>query len=333
MSKAAILPEEILSKIFIISNSAAELGEFRTVCKSWNDPAAHLFKDSSKISLIRHMDFNIETEDLPLVYGELLRMVHSPKIERLTGTVKANGFLETLWDIEESMGFVSEQLRELPTYTGGDNLLIRKRLLLLRNHYTALILNATRQRTNDSWFLLDRLDRFQNLTSLRLRGSTNGLSDLEDILKKCKHLWNLQLENFELASSTLGKLSKADVSAWTAANSKANNKVTTIIIDSTFQPELLEYLVYRYPNIQKVEIKGYVGVPSQQQSQNDALNNGDLSRVLDVISNINEKDISIFLPMSTAMVDCVRFSKAREEGIEYDIQEADGKEQLVLKIY
>ncbi|KAL9538937.1 hypothetical protein MBANPS3_010575 [Mucor bainieri] len=137
---AAALPKEVLGIIFASFDSAAQLGECRRVCKKWDNPAAkamyskkisvksetcalklyrHLFKDQSKIPLIRHMHFELDGDVLSFIFEELLRLALTPTVEKITGNVKADSFFKTIFDINAEPATSLQRLKTLPVYKGS----------------------------------------------------------------------------------------------------------------------------------------------------------------------------------------------------------------------
>ncbi|KAL9538940.1 hypothetical protein MBANPS3_010578 [Mucor bainieri] len=347
MSKTAALPDELLLNIFNYIDSC------RITCKSWNNPAAeamfgkkipintelgaiklyrHLFRDPSKIPLIKHMDFTLDSDDLPIIFEELLRLAFTPSIQQVTGSVKAVGFFTTIFDIIGASKLEFEDLSNLPIYSGkssNSNDISIKKLFAIKNHCSSLMIPVPRERTaSNNWRLLLALDQFKALISLDLQGNADGLKDLEEVSKGCPRLTILKFTNFELCAPTQRELTKVEIDAWNAANVTKQESVRTIEINSTYRPEMIEYLVYKYPNIKSIEIKGTVWSSNRDAS----LNNGSVARVLDAIQHIKSTNVTVLLPVATKMKDAVRFSKSRDEDIEFDIEELENREQLLLRI-
>ncbi|CAO3621697.1 unnamed protein product [Mucor fragilis] len=269
MSKAAVLPKEVLSKIFGYSDYAAELGGFRAVCKSRDAPAAkvmfgrkisissetealklyrHLFKDASKIPLIRHMDFKLDGTKLTFIFEELLRLALTPTVEKVTGDVKDAGFFKTIFDIADKSSIKYDKIKSLPVYSGDRIDVSIGKLLMIRNHQQVLQLPLS---YDDR--ILDfakQLDQFPKLSHLYLSGTVNELKEIEEVFKGCPHLTFIRIKGLEFNAST-NIMPKSEINAWLAVNVQKYQLATTLEVDSSCRPELLEYLTYRYPNTKK----------------------------------------------------------------------------------
>ncbi|KAL9538939.1 hypothetical protein MBANPS3_010577 [Mucor bainieri] len=322
--------------------TAAELAQLRTVCRNWDDPAAkamfgrkifikselgaiklyrHLFRDPPKIPLIRHLDFNLDTTELPIIVEELLHLAFKPNIRWLTGTVKAEKFFTTVFDIVDNSPQEFDKLEKMPELDGQTVAIAAKRLILIKNFTSCIKMSISRTS--------EKLDQFPILTGLTIAGHANGLQAIENVLKHCPHLLEVNFEDFQWDDPNNTRVMlKEEVDAWVSANVKKDTVMETIVINSTCRPELVEYMTSKYTNIEQIEIDGQLWMPSHNLS----LSNGNLERILNAISKVQVKQIRLILPASTKMKDAVKISKSRSENIEFDLEDIDGTEELILKL-
>jgi len=325
MTNITSVPAELLSVVFDNIESNLQLAECRLVCRKWNDPAArsmlgnkitinsekaasrlfrHLYLDPSKIPLIRHLDFRLDEDNLPMNVYKLLLLTFTPSIVNLTGSVKSKRFFTALFDIVNTSPQTFANLATLPLYSGSDadfNTTVALKFKDSLLYPTLRLSGQTTQTTKD--FLKD-LDQFQNLGMVILRGHVNGLEWMEDLLKS-----NSDLEGFGVINFALQYL----------------------MISSVCRPEVLEYFSYKYPELKYIELKGRVWLPERGlPTESDVFTTVD--RILNVVKKIECKVISLVLPRNASLMAAIKYVSGREEDIEFSIADFRGETEVILNL-
>ncbi|KAL7313087.1 killer toxin resistant protein [Mucor circinelloides] len=352
MTNIVSLPAELLSVIFDNVESNLQLAECRLVCRKWNDPAArsmlgnkitinsekaasrlfrHLFLDPSKIPLIRHLDFRLDEDNLPMNIYKLLLLTFTPSIVNLTGSVKSKRFFTALFDIVDTSPQTFANLATLPLYSGSDadfNTTVALKFKDSLLYPTLRLSGQTTQTTKD--FLKD-LDQFQNLGMVILRGHVNGLEWMEDLLKSNSDLEGFGVINFEFKGfgPTLTRIGGMD--SWFASSVQQENSLQYLMISSVCRPEVLEYFSYKYPELKYLELKGRVWLPERGlPTESDVFTTVD--RILNVAKKIECKVISLVLPRNASLMAAIKYVSGREEDIEFDIADFRGETEVILNL-
>ncbi|KAK4518558.1 AMP_N domain-containing protein [Mucor velutinosus] len=349
MNNITSLNEELLSLIFHNFKSIKQLSTCGLVCESWNEPAAkemlgrtiviktelkaievynHLIMESSKAKYTKHMHFVFNGVELPVVVEKLLRVALTPNIERISGFTEPDVFFKTIHDMINSRNFNRNKLKELPAYAGSNTSTRIRRLWLLRQSIESMAITLGDSRHDDAWKFIEQLEQCKSLNYLHMKGFLKGMNELEVILNHCPYLHALKILDFDLEGDIYHHtVSKENVDARAIAYVKQQDQLKSMSIDATCRPELLEYLIYKYVNIKSLAIQGSLWLASAKQN----LQNGNLGRILDAISEIESVKLALILPAETRLKDAALFTRGRVEDIRFELEEIKGVQDIVLK--
>ncbi|KAL9549251.1 hypothetical protein MBANPS3_005290 [Mucor bainieri] len=343
----SLLNEELLLYTFSQLDSVNQLAACRLVCKAWSGPAMremlgrriHIKSESKAIKLykyllmnpahsgyIKQVHFSLENAALPLVIAELLPMLITPNICKLTGIVKSDIFFNALFRIVDNKQL--DKLTTLPAYGGRDTRIGFERILRLKSTTISLKITLSNFAASAMWSFVRQLHQFPKLTTLELKGYVRNLIELETVLKKCTRLVTLIIaDDFEFKELPANGMQIRDLRLWLNENAIAKIfSLKTLKVQSTCRPEFVEYLTYKYPNINHFTFEGKLWHPDGSI----AICNGNLDRILNATARIPHKQMTLILPSQTRMRDAFHFSKGRLEHITYDLKEIQGKDKLVM---
>ncbi|KAF1805412.1 hypothetical protein V8B55DRAFT_1573939 [Mucor lusitanicus] len=353
MAKVHTFPEELLIIVFNSIDAVARLAQCRLVCKGWNEPATrvmlskkisvtseeqalqlyrHLFKDPRKTSLIKHLHFELDEEHLPLVIEHLLRLTFTPKIQKFTGFAKADKFFTTLFEIADNTASSFDQLQSLTEYTGESDDISSQQYLKFKGAVRTFTLEITKASSGNSSSITwtEQLKEFPNLSKFILEGYPDWLEGIDYRIKECHYIKTLILKDIDYGAQNHGKLSKRDVRIWIAdKHVKKVKSLRTIRIEALCRAELIEYLLFKYPNVTDITIKGDVWVPTYNRPNMDQDN---LNRILDAVRTVRQKHINLVLPENIKMKNVIEFATTRDEDIRFTIEQINNQSQLVMKI-
>ncbi|KAL9553878.1 hypothetical protein MBANPS3_003084 [Mucor bainieri] len=306
----------------------------RLVCYKWSIPAeiamfgkkitikseeqaimlhACLFKTPSKGRLIKHLDFSISTNQLPVIYHYLLDLAFTPTIEQLTGFVQAEEFFTALGDIADDTIEEFKNLRALPK--GPNQTVVLK--ASIRLNVCSLTIGNDFPVSN-----APMLEKLSSLTELEISYYKKDWKELETILKYCPDLMVLRFAYLELPYEFS---SSVDVSTWLAATvTKQMNLETLEFHKSTVGAGVAEYLRYKYPNIKTTKCDGY---NANGFRYNRAANC--IHRVLDAMRDMHADQATLVLFDQSSLRWSVEFAAARKEDIKFQI---DKNGELIMKV-
>ncbi|KAL9556355.1 hypothetical protein MBANPS3_001906 [Mucor bainieri] len=344
MTTIAVLPNEVLANIFNQIDSVAQLAICRVVCQKWNYPAeqcmfgkkiqikneeqaiqlyGHLCRDPSKGKLIKHLDFQLEGTELPLIYQHLLPLAFTPSIQKLSGIVRAQSFFSTLVQIADNTLANFNQLQLLPRGCGKDYestapIEVAIRLGGANWHFVFAI--GTRAK-GLNWNVINRLGKLQRLTGLTLlRGYIDNFKLLEEALGKCVNLHYLTIEDMTIGNNTTDR---ARVRSWLSNNVRKVTSLKYITLQgSHLRHDLLVYLLYKYPNIKMLK----------SRSKFDGSNYYSLNRIVNLLNRFVRKELTFILPNNINMKEAVKFASSHPGKIDFHINKISGQEELVMKI-
>ncbi|EPB90229.1 hypothetical protein HMPREF1544_02914 [Mucor circinelloides 1006PhL] len=352
---ASSLSEDLLFALFDNISSVAHLAQCRLVCKHWNEPAAktmfskkitvksekqalklyrHLFRDPSKTPIIKHLHFELDSIDLPLVIEELLHVVFTPNIERLTGYVKTDKFFTTLFEIADGYSSSFDQLKSLTKYTGQNEHIGVQWYLKFKSAIHTFTLEVVSESSPESKSLecsiswTENLKYFTNLHTLTLKGIFYGLEDIEERLKECHHLKTVNFQEIDYDGWDMDMMTNKEVASWVTSNVKKQESLQTINFEALCRADLFEYLLFKYPNVTNITIKGQLWFPSKSLY----LDHQNLRRILDALKRIPQKKIIFILPANVSMKSVIELVISRDEDIQFNVEEIESQSQLVMKI-
>lgn len=163
------------------------------------------------------------------------------------------------------------------------------------------------------------LSQFVCLTSLKMEGWYEHLSSLEEILKYCPHLQELSLNIHEESDDVLEPPAVMDWATSTIEERQYNLK--NLSIQSSCPADYLEYLFYKYPNIESISI--------------DIELDGDyieinMDRIMRLIKDVPRKHISFTVAAELDFREIVQGLKAYSYSILIDNVLENGDFQLIL---
>ncbi|KAI8647571.1 hypothetical protein BD408DRAFT_461417 [Parasitella parasitica] len=168
-----------------------------------------------------HVDFHLDSEDLSIVVNELLKLIIKPNIRKLTGFVKSDRFFTTLFKLIDNASSDLESLTSLPTYTGDNDALAIEQALRFKSMYNGFTLVVNGNGRSDIFqCFLHHLDRFENLTYLKLTGFALGFQGTESVLKRSSRLKTLEIQDFEYGGYDMRYMTTNEVNRWATANNQ-----------------------------------------------------------------------------------------------------------------
>lgn len=334
-------------------DSVAQLAQCRLTCSSWNGTAAtvmfgkkitigtegqaiklqrHLLRDPSKVSLIRHLHFQLSDYDLPPALEQLLPLVITPKIQRLSGFVKSDTFFTTLFAIADKTRSEFDQLKDIPAYIGYNEDIGHKVYLRFKSAIHTLKMQIAVVPSGSSYIHWEQLlDQYPNLTTFTLKSVPIQFKKLDAVIKKCHHLRSLSLEGIDHdGPSSDERMSKEQLVSWATNHVDKEGSLQIINMNETaFYPEFFEYLQFKYPNMSTVSIEKRVWWPAHDINISVM---DDFNRVLDAFKAVNQKQINLLLPSYFQAELGIEFAAARQEAIRLDATVAQGQNLCLMTI-
>lgn len=295
-----ILSEELILTIIKSLDSIADVAVCRLVCKSWNRIAepvmfgkeiiirseegalslyAHLYSKPTFGKLIKHLSFEEDYLPVAILKG-LLHFAFTPNMEFMTGSVGSNQLYLLMNTIADKSPVKFFKLKTIPHPDSFSNI-YNNSLITFKDTLQDFVFHIEDVEDDDIWDMANQLETFKCLTKLTLSGSLLTVFNLEDILKGCSHLEELTTD-IKLQVNVLGK---NEVDAWAATNVKVLDSVKKIIIQRECRSDLLEYLLFKYPKIEAIEIDALL-LPLATARNN-------LQRTLNVIKKIHSSKVKL----------------------------------------
>ncbi|KAL9542319.1 hypothetical protein MBANPS3_008678 [Mucor bainieri] len=280
-------PVEIWLSIFDRVEDIQQLVECRLVCKAW-DPLAeramfgqvlvlnnvdiltgfynHLARKPSLGRFIKAIDFggeNFGMRNIPFL-KHFFQLAFTPNIRSVQGSVDDKS-LDIMFDIAQGSTEQFKELAYLPSkmlYTSNR----QEMALYFRKTLKRLILVVDSRRSDylrSIQPLLNRLDEFENLTSLIIifYGNIDEFTICEGILRRCNHL--LELTIYDISNAWV---ERNELKAWMVRNVTKCPNVCAMHILFANIPQSVEYLLFKYPNAHTVKLSGY-GIPNAQEEE------------------------------------------------------------------
>ncbi|GAN01953.1 hypothetical protein MAM1_0014d01390 [Mucor ambiguus] len=353
MAHITALPAELLSAIFDNIDSNHQLAQCRLVCQHWNDPAArsmfgntititsdkaasrlfrHLFLHSPKIPLIRHLNFELEDDELPMNTYRLLLLAIHPNIVNMTGSVKSEAFFKVLFDIIDSSPQEFAKLETVPSYTGPNvdfNITVALKFKKSLVFPTVALDGKTTSVVKD---FLRNLDQFPKLDTIIFRGHLDGLEWMEDLLRSNSNLDGFGIGNFVIKNFLADRRGMHGIIPWFHSGVQQEEALEYILINSPmFRPEAIMYFCYKYPNLKYIELKGRIWVPEGRNATDDDIFIT-LALILDAVKKVEIRVIHLVLPKNISMLAAMKFLPKREEDIDFSIEEIGGQNEVVFSL-
>ncbi|KAL9553877.1 hypothetical protein MBANPS3_003083 [Mucor bainieri] len=342
MAAITSFPQEILLDIFTHIGTAAQLAICRLVCRQWNTSAeeamlgckivldsldkaiqlyGHLCTDITKGRYIKHLHFEIQSVDLPIIYTHLLPLAFTPSIELLTGTVRPSSFFTTLIQIADKSSTEFSNLGELPDSLGDDdNMHLIK--AAIKFNFKSLFFTIGTHQTGLNWNIINLLEEFKDLQTLKLTGGIHTWKSLEKALKHCKNLDKLVLKDMPITGSFS---SKEEVRSWVTNHVQQCPPLSVIEFDKVaLRPDLLEYLMYRSSGEATVlHSTGHFLYTTPAA----------LERIFDVLETIGYWNLAFILPSYITVREAVALvgRHQRQYGMDLSIERYNnGQDELVM---
>ncbi|KAL9555908.1 hypothetical protein MBANPS3_002126 [Mucor bainieri] len=271
------LPTELLHHVFSFIGSAQQLGQCRLVCKHWNYYAEramfgtdiicskastaralhyHLSQNRELGKLIKSMqlisegdsEINIyliamilgrETEE----YLRLLPLAFTPTMKYLKGYIMTPIIFKRLVDVARASNASFSNLRTIPTPSSDCIGEYYNTIAYFKDTLTHVDILYSHP-DEIPWNVFRQLGKFIKLTSLHISGSIDSIEDLNLMLANCRQLQELSLE---LDEKTEEATEMNNMLVWMESHVEKVSTLTKIDIHGTQQPDIVEYLLYKYP--------------------------------------------------------------------------------------
>jgi hypothetical protein len=329
-----ILSEELILKIIKDLNSASDVAKCRLVCKGWNRIAepvmlgkeviirseegalslyAHLYSKPAFGKLIKQLTFEEDYLPVALLKG-LLHFAFTPNMEYMTGSVSTDQLYILINTIADKSPAKFLKLKTIPHPDSFSNV-YNNSLITFKDTLQDLVFHVEDVEEDDIWDMANQLETFKCLTKLTLSGPLLTVFNLEDILNGCSHLEELTV-NIKLQINILGKI---EVDAWSATNVKILDSVKKIFIRRECRCDLLEYLLFKYPKIETIEID--VLLTPLVTARNN------LQRILNVIKKIHSSKVKLLFKEQD-LADSLKYIMA--DGTRFTISDVSSSEFSII---
>ncbi|KAL0145330.1 hypothetical protein V8B55DRAFT_1292105, partial [Mucor lusitanicus] len=277
------LPAEIWSSIFDHVKSRRQLIQCRLVCKAW-DPLAeramfgqvlffgnintltvfyhHLVRKPFLGRCIKKIHFEgLNLDSLPF-HKSFLELAFTPSIKSVQGIDSDESF-KIMLDIAQGSADRFKKLAYLSLPPTFHKSIHTELALCFRKTLKELVFmigfgdESYQSELRSLQPLLNRLDKFESLASLsiELSGEIDSMDIFDDILNRCNHLLKLTIgiDNFR-DSAWLGR---EEMREWMVRNVTKCSNACGLHITFMHNPQIVEYLLYKYPNANKVVLTGH----------------------------------------------------------------------------
>ncbi|KAL9541484.1 hypothetical protein MBANPS3_009103 [Mucor bainieri] len=208
-----------------------------------------------KSQLIKHLTLKLRNQPVDFL-ARLIPLVVTRNMETLNGSVENTHFFKILLvqacGDEGSKKFAN--LTTIPSAWSYSN--IYDRLLhKLRYSLKDITLNfrGIYYDPVSKWQTLSRLNKMAQLQTLTFNSYVHDIKTAESILRNCGHLEQLTIR---MVFQDLFR-GETDINQWITNNTQQHNtlKALRIRIDRTFNPYFIDYLMYKYPDIESILVE------------------------------------------------------------------------------
>ncbi|CEP07906.1 hypothetical protein [Parasitella parasitica] len=303
------LPEELLIKILDYNNSTQDLANYRLVCSCWNRLAepllfakqitikseagalslfGHLYRNPDNGKIIKHLEFG-RSYISTVILKELLRLAFTPNMEYLTGSIGSDELYMLMNNIADKTPDKFTRLKAIPSPEFFSNM-YNSSLLTFKETLQDItfILEDDDDDESDHWDIINQLETFKNLTKLKLDGRFPALFDVENVLKGCIYLTELIMSTKFLDIIH----PKSEMEAWTPTNVKIVENVKKVTITLECRSDLLEYLTFKYPKIEAINIDASLPIALARNNLLRTLNVIKKARSINVKFPVKEGDLA-----------------------------------------
>lgn len=234
------------------------------------------------------------------VMEKLLQLAFTPSIERLGGkaldifssAIRLNAIYTTIIKIAESSPIKFDRLKIIPD-TFILNELYGKTLLAFKETLETVQLRLFNH--DDTEDVLHRFDEFKQLKALRMEEAEfNSIEELNAVLKGCHNLKELFLnvEILDQMGETPTLATSSDV-LWQRMQVEKVPSLEKLSVISPGYPLLVEYLVYKYPNVQDFRLDPMAMV---EPSMDNNLTSINFERILKSLKPLKKYSIDLTMP-------------------------------------
>ncbi|KAL9553115.1 hypothetical protein MBANPS3_003458 [Mucor bainieri] len=262
------LPSELLGHIFGFIDSVQHLAECRLVCKRLNLPAErvmftkplvissastanalhyHLERNQEMGNLIKSLRVENDNDTETQEFAKLLPLLLTPGLESLQGYVKGSVFFKCMVEVAEIRNEKYHRLKVLPTELYHNSSEEYYKAISIFRETLEHVNIAVQYPSEIPWHVVSQLADFTNLTSLNIGGGVDSVQDLNGMLAPCTRLQDLTVET---CGSIHDAMSKGDLLEWVEEHHVEKvGTLTKIKIQGSLQPDIVEYLAYKYPKV------------------------------------------------------------------------------------
>ncbi|KAK4509486.1 uncharacterized protein ATC70_007838 [Mucor velutinosus] len=354
------LPAEILTCIFSYVSPLEQIARCKLICKNWDKPAeaamlgkhfyldlasptaekyyAFLAKDRSRGPLVRGINYSPINGDKKRrnLLKKIVRLIFTPNIENLIGdssNAEDDFVFEYMNEISGAQRAQYTKLQAMPLRDPVNDLYI-KTLLNFKHTLTSLWFSKDPGHN----YLINRLDQFTKLTNFTYAGNIVDLTHLEFILRKCPHLESLTLRIHQYSTGEMRSvLFKDEILDWAKANNNVtiNTKLKKLELagDGACSPEIWDYLVYKYPELEKVTLTptddldedGYM---FQYQDETWL----DYDRLSEAFKRIPAYAIEFDIESEFEEEDMIMALQRPDNRLELDVDEEEGVNRIIVRL-
>ncbi|KAI8641475.1 hypothetical protein BD408DRAFT_433266 [Parasitella parasitica] len=324
MTNISSLPDELLINIFNQISNMSHTATCRLVCKSWNSLVERamlgrpitirsemgilqlytlLTKTPSKQNLMRHLNFESTDAEISMLLRELVPLIFKPNIESLTGTMVGAKFFTLLNCIIDKSSAKFEKLKKI-TVSSIQDRAYSKFLLHFTDSLETLTIDAGECPEEINWTLFG--------------GIHDTLQNMHSILTHCNHIKTLTVNTH--GWDVTGDIE--DMLVWSKFAVKKQHGLHTLIVRSQCPAEMLEYLLYKYTNIETIAID--VDLYSDMYLENN------MNRIASAIERIPHKELYLTVPKEINFRKVIKYLKNNDYNIL--IHEVRGNNAVCVKI-
>ncbi|KAL9553114.1 hypothetical protein MBANPS3_003457 [Mucor bainieri] len=265
------LPVELLNQVFCFIDSVQDLAQCRLVSKQLNHTAEkamflkpitvgsvsaakallyHLKRNKEMGKLIKSLDFKTVSKKKAHVYLDMLPLLFTPAMERFQGDIRAPIFFRRLVSIAKASNTSFSNLKVIPTELLRGSKEYYKAVFYFRETLQELHI-SWHDPPRTPWRAFSRLGELDHLTRLTIDGEISSVLMLDRMLSKCNHLQTLSVMLLGVMPMVVEEDELLD---WMETHVEKVPSVTKLVIEKSRQPDLVEYLLFKYPNVEEAII-------------------------------------------------------------------------------
>lgn len=262
----------------------------------------------------------IGKKEIPPIFEYLMDIAFTPTMEELTGLVYTKKFFNILVSIAERYSLEFVNLKRIPKYAhDNDGYMSARTLKQLQASALSIDIQPFSYAETLNWKVIKLLDKFKYLRSLELKGEIDTWSIVDPVLKKCHTLetltfYGLHIGDFETSTD------RQEVHSWVIIH-KVIKEFSLKAIEfksSVFSPPLIEYLMYKYPNVTKFTVtRRYLHLAFEE-----------LQRIMDSIKRVQYKELTFILQYDVSMWEAIAFAEFCSDKVEFHTDSSD----VIMKI-